>query len=381
MNFVIIGAGFTGAVLAQELAMAGYQVDVFEERGHVAGNCYSERDAETGVLLHKYGPHIFHTDSQKVWEYVNKFGKLVPYINRVKTTTQGKVFSLPINLHTINQYFNKTFTPSEAMDFIYSVAEKTIDEPESFEEQALKFVGKDLYEAFLEGYTIKQWGISPKLLPAAVLKRLPVRFDYNDNYFSHKYQGVPLKGYTPIVEKLLEHKNISVHLNAVCTDSIVNDFDHVFVTGPIDSWFRYLYGKLTYRTLRFKREDYNGDYQGCAVMNYGDIKVPYTRISEHKHFAPWENHTKTVIYKEYSLSCGKGDIPYYPVRLARDKAILKEYIELAKGQRGASFLGRLGTYRYLDMDVTIEEALVASERVLNAINVGAKIPVFFNSSF
>lgn len=377
MKFAIVGAGFTGAVLAQELAKAGHKIEIFESRNHIAGNCYSERDEKTGVMIHKYGPHIFHTDNEMVWNYVNRYSEFMPYVNRVKTTSQGRVFSLPINLHTINQYFNKTLNPDEAKEFINSTADKNIGEPKSFEEQAMKFVGKDLYEAFFKGYTIKQWGVSPTELPASILKRLPVRFNYDDNYFNHKFQGMPKEGYTAIVEALLSHENIQLHLNCIFNAVQAQEFDHVFYTGPIDAWFGYSEGRLGYRTLDFVREDHEGDYQGCAVMNYGDQNVPFTRISEHKHFAPWESHEKTAIFKEYSRECSEEDIPYYPIRLVDEKAMLNIYIEKAKTQTKVSFLGRLGTYRYLDMDVTIAEALSASQKILENLKIHQTIPTFF----
>lgn len=328
-------------------------------------------------MLHKYGPHIFHTDNATVWDYVNKFGEFMPYVNRVKTTSQNRVFSLPINLLTINQFFDKTLNPLEAKSFIASLADRSVGIPNSFEEQGLKFIGKELYEAFFKGYTIKQWGIDPKELPASILKRLPVRFNYDDNYFNHNYQGMPTEGYTPIFERLLSHSNIRVHLRQEFKNNDTDEYEHVFYSGPIDAWFDFSYGRLGYRTLDFVKETHAGDYQGCAVMNYGDQNVPYTRISEHKHFAPWENHKKTVIFKEYSRACGEKDIPYYPIRLINEKAILNVYIEEAKKQKKVSFIGRLGTYRYLDMDVTIEEALYASHKVLEAIENKKNIPAFF----
>lgn len=377
MNFAIVGAGFTGAVLAQEMAKAGHTINVYESRNHIAGNCYSERDEKTGIMIHKYGPHIFHTDNEVVWNYVNQFAEFVPYINRVKTTSQGGVFSLPINLHTINQYFKKTLNPAEAKAFIQSIADNSIEEPKSFEEQAMKFVGKNLYEAFFKGYTIKQWGVRPTELPASILKRLPIRFNYDDNYFSHKYQGMPKQGYTSIIEKLLSHEKIQIQINTKFSSEQTKEYDHVFYTGPIDAWFNFAEGRLGYRTLDFVCEEHDGDYQGCAVMNYGDQNVPYTRISEHKHFAPWEAHEKTIIFKEYSRECTEDDIPYYPIRLVNEKTMLKAYIEKAKIQTNVSFLGRLGTYRYLDMDVTIAEALDASQVTLQSIAEKKAIPVFF----
>lgn len=377
MHFAVVGAGFSGAVLAQELAKAGYKITVYDSRKHVAGNCYSERDEKTGVLLHKYGPHIFHTDSEEVWGYVTALAEFIPYVNRVKITTQSQVFSLPINLHTINQYFKKTLNPLEAKSYIHSLSDNIIQDPKTFEEQAMKFVGKDLYEDFFKGYTIKQWGVSPRELPASILKRLPLRFNYDDNYFNHKYQGIPRNGYTPIIDRLLNHENIQVKLDNKFHSKQANRFDHVFYTGPIDAWFNYDKGRLGYRTLDFIREDHAGDYQGCAVMNYGDEKIPYTRISEHKHFSPWENHEQTVIFKEYSRACEESDIPYYPVRLVNEKAMLSVYVEKARLLNNVSFLGRLGTYRYLDMDITIAEALEASKEIDKAVQDKTRIPVFF----
>jgi UDP-galactopyranose mutase len=379
MKFAIVGAGFSGAVIACELAKAGHEIEVFESRGHIAGNCYSERDESTGILVHRYGPHIFHTDNEEVWSYVNKLAEFMPYINRVKTTSQDRVFSLPINLHTINQYFDKTLNPMQAKEFIDSIADKSVQEPLSFEEQAMKFVGRELYEAFFKGYTIKQWGVSPTELPASILKRLPVRFNYDDNYFNHKYQGMPKEGYTPMVGKLLDNEKISLFLETEFKPELKGDYDHVFYTGPIDSWFGGKFGSLKYRTLDFVREEHEDDYQGCAVMNYGDENIKFTRISEHKYFAPWEKHNKTVVFKEYSREAGDGDVPYYPVRLVNDKAILKTYIKEAEREVGVSFLGRLGTYRYLDMDVTILEALDASKKVIKLLELGEEVPSFFNS--
>jgi UDP-galactopyranose mutase len=378
-KFAIIGAGFSGAVIANKLALEGYEVHVFESRNHVAGNCHTIRDKSSGIMLHQYGPHIFHTDSEKVWNFISRYATFIPYINRVKTTIKNRVYSLPINLHTINQFYNKAYNPKDAKTFIESLATKFSNEPETFEEQALHFVGKELYEAFFESYTLKQWGVSPKELPASILKRLPLRFNYDDNYFSHKYQGMPKEGYTKIVEKLLQNSNIQVKLNYEFNKLNSEKFDHIFYTGPIDAWFNFEFGRLGYRTLDFVREDHDGDYQGCAVMNYGEIDVPYTRISEHKHFAPWEKFEKTVIFKEFSRSCEIGDIPYYPIRLVKEKELLQTYVNKANSEKNVSFLGRLGTYRYLDMDVTILEALNASEHTIECINKGNSIPAFFNN--
>ncbi|MBF0612783.1 MAG: UDP-galactopyranose mutase [Magnetococcales bacterium] len=377
MNFAIVGAGLSGSVLAHELAQAGHSITLLESRNHPGGNVYSQRDEASGIMLHVYGPHIFHTDSQEVWSYVNRLAEFIPFINRIKTTVRGRVYSLPINLHTINQFYHKAFSPQEARQFIASISHSAMETPGSFEEQALQWIGKDLYENFFKGYTLKQWGIHPRELPAAILKRLPLRFNYDDNYYFNTFQGIPKEGYTPIIEKLLDHPQIQLSLNTPFQYKQKDSFDHVFYTGPLDGWFDYAYGRLGYRTLDFVREDHIGDYQGCALMNYGDVEVPYTRITEHKHFTPWEKHENTVIHKEYSRFCQPEDIPYYPIRLVREKALLHTYVEKAREQTRVSFLGRLATYRYLDMDVTIGEALAASRQTLAALHSNQAIPVFF----
>lgn len=374
----IVGAGLSGAVIGRELAQAGWRVEVIEARDHIAGNCHTERDAETGVMVHVYGPHIFHTDDAEVWDYVNRFETFLPYKNRVKTTYDGKVYSLPVNLHTINQFFGRSFRPDEARAFIEEIAEP-IEAPENFEEQALRFVGRDLYEAFFKGYTRKQWGCDPVELPASILKRLPVRFNYEDNYFFHTYQGMPESGYTGMVGRILDHPNIAVRLGESFVRSDAAQFDHVFYSGPLDGYFDYELGRLGYRTLDFERFTYDGDYQGCAVMNYGDYAVPHTRITEHKHFAPWEEHARSVCYREFSRECGPGDIPYYPIRLVKEKEQLAAYVRRAEEEATVTFVGRLGTYRYLDMDVTIREALDTAQAFLARRVRGGAMPVFVNA--
>ena len=357
LHFGMAGAGLSCAVIARELAQRGHRVDVFERRSHVAGNCHTERDPATGVMLHVYGPHIFHTDDEEVWQYVNRFMEFKPYVNRVKATTGGAVFSLPINLHTINQFFGKTLAPKAAQAFIESVADMSIVEPQSFEEQALRFVGPELYHAFFREYTLKQWGVDPSRLPASILKRLPVRFNYNDNYFAHRFQGMPAQGYTAMVEAILDHPGIVVHLGRDFPREDSRRFDHVYWSGPVDAYYGHDLGALPYRTLDFERFDADGDFQGCAVMNYCDASQPYTRITEHKHFSPWEEHAGTVCYREYSRACGPDDIPYYPVHLVQGDSMLEQYAARARAEPGVTFVGRLGTYRYMDMDVTIRAAL------------------------
>ena len=378
MRFAIVGAGFSGAVVARELAEAGHSIVVFDARDHVAGNCFTARHA-TGVMVHTYGPHIFHTQHEHVWQYINKFGEMMPYQHRVKAISKQTMYSLPVNLKTINQFFDRNFDADEAEKFIASKADNTITDPVSFEDQGLRFVGRELYEAFFAGYTSKQWGVDPKELPASILARLPVRFNDDDTYFSHPYQAIPKDGYTPIVEAILNHEEISVHLGTRFSPTESKEFgsfDHIIWTGPIDAYFGFEFGRLGYRTLDFVPEVADGDYQGHPVVNYCDTDVPYTRITEHKHFAPWESHDKTIVYREFSRLCGETDTPYYPIRLVKEKEQLLNYVQRARDAKGVTFIGRLGTYRYLDMDVTIHEALLASKTMLECIANKQPLPSF-----
>ncbi|SNR66410.1 UDP-galactopyranose/dTDP-fucopyranose mutase family protein [Paracoccus sediminis] len=379
MNILLVGAGLSGAVIGRTLAEAGHHCRVIDSRSHPGGNCHTERDADTGVMMHVYGPHIFHTDDAGVWDYVTRFADFVPFQNRVKTTSGGAVHSLPINLLTINQFFGRTLRPDEARAFLETKADTSIADPQNFEEQALRFVGRDLYEAFFKGYTEKQWGCSPTELPASILKRLPVRFNYDDNYFFHRFQGMPRDGYTAMVRAILDHPGITTDLDTPYDPAMAGECDHVFWSGPLDGFFGYGLGRLGYRTLDFERFDHDGDYQGCAVMNYGDREVPYTRITEHKHFSPWETHEKSVCYREYSRAAGPDDIPYYPIRLVREKALLEDYVRLARNTPGVTFVGRLGTYRYLDMDVTIREALDTAAAFLDGAAQGRRPGAFVHA--
>lgn len=367
-KILIVGAGFSGAVVANTLAKTGnYKIKIVDERNHIGGNCHTERDSLTNVMVHKYGPHIFHTSNEKVWNYVNSFGTFRPFVNRVKSIYKGQVYSMPINLHTINQFNAKSFGPEEARKWIESQGDTSISDPKTFEEQAKKFVGEKLYKAFFYGYTKKQWGTEPRNLPASILKRLPVRFNYDDNYYNDVYQGIPVEGYTAIIQKMMEHPNIEVRLGThfLGENEDNTDYDHVFYTGPIDAYFSFRFGRLGYRTVYFKEYRSDGDFQGNAVINYADEDVPYTRIHEHKHFAPWENHPKTIYFEEYSKETESSDIPYYPKRLEGDLEILKRYeSEVSKLER-VTFLGRLATYRYLDMHHIIEEALEIAEKFLD----------------
>lgn len=362
MRVLVVGAGLSGAVIARELADVGIGSCVVDERPHIAGNCYTERDPATGVMVHKYGPHIFHTDNERVWSYVNKHARMQPYVNRVKANVGGRIYSLPINLHTINQFFSTAMSPSEAKRFITSKAVQ--GRPIlSFEDQALAMVGPEIYQSFFKAYTEKQWGVSPTILPASILKRLPMRFTYDDNYFAHAYQGMPADGYTSLVESILRHPLIDVKTSCRFEDfGNLTDFSHLFYSGPMDRYFRYSRGRLSYRSLRFEKIQVEGDFQGTSVINYPDADIPFTRITEHKYFAPWEmeQFPCSVAMREYSIPCGLTDEPFYPVRLVDDTKTLRAYEDLCQSESGVTFVGRLGTYEYLDMDVAIERAFAAA---------------------
>lgn len=383
-KYLIVGSGFSGAVLANQLAKKlDCVIDVWDERSHIAGNCHTKRDAETGVMLHEYGPHIFNTDKKEIWDFVNSFVEFKPFVNRVKAKYKDSIYSLPVNLHTINQFFDKSFNPAEAEAFIESKADSSIEDPKSFEEQALKLIGPELYKAFFYGYTKKQWGCEPSELPASILKRLPVRFNYNDNYYNNIYQGIPVDGYTNLVEKLLDNEKISITLNKKFhySEELAKAYDHIFYTGPIDAFFHFKHGKLGYRTVYFEKHTTQGDYQGNAVINYCEEKVPFTRVHEHKHFAPWEQHENTVYFKEFSKETEAGDIPYYPKRLDADMQILAAYRADAMLTTGISFLGRLATYRYMDMHHVVGESLNFAENFANAIKNANNLPIFPAADF
>ncbi len=379
-KYLIIGAGFSGTVLANQLVnKSDCSIDIWDERKHIAGNCHTERDAQTGIMVHQYGPHIFNTDKKEIWDFVNSFVEFRPYVHRVKAMSNGKIYSLPVNLHTINQLFGRSFTPAEAKIFLETLADTSISDPQNFEEQALRFIGKELYYAFFYGYTKKQWGCEPTELPASILKRIPVRFNYDDNYHNNIFTGIPVDGYTALMQKLIDHPGIQVTLNKKFETTMdVSGYDHVFYTGPIDAWFNFKYGRLGYRTVTFETYYADGDFQGTTQMNYCDEAVPFTRITEHKHFTNWEQHEKTIYFKEFSKETGPADIPYYPKRLEKDKDLLLKYRYDAMELKQVSFLGRLATYRYMDMHNVIGEALHFAKFFLESKNSGGKPPVFPN---
>lgn len=379
-KYLIIGSGFSGAVLANRLVNGSdCSIEIWDERNHIGGNCHTKRDEQTGIMVHEYGPHIFNTDKRDIWDFVNSFVEFRPYVHRVKAVSGGKIYPLPVNLQTINQFFDKSLNPDEAKRFLETLADTSISDPQNFEEQALRFIGKELYQAFFYGYTKKQWGCEPTALPASILKRIPVRFNYDDNYHNNLFTGIPVEGYSALIQKLMDHPAIEIFLGRKFNSSMdVSGYDHVFYTGPIDAWFHFKYGRLGYRTVSFEKYYADGDFQGTSQMNYCDEAVPYTRITEHKHFTNWEQHDKTVYFKEFSKETTPDDIPYYPKRLENDKHLLLQYRGEAEQLEKVSFLGRLATYRYMDMHHVIGEAMAYAASFLSAISLNEKPPVFPN---
>lgn len=374
-KFLIVGAGFSGSVIARHLAEShDCKIDVIDKRNHIAGNCYTERDKETNVTVHKYGPHIFNTSIERVWQYVNSFAEFEPYTNRVKACSNGSIFSFPINLATINQLFNKQLSPLEAERFIREQAISEIKNPRNFEEQALSMVGEKIYKTFFYGYTKKQWGCSPKNLPASILKRLPIRFDYNDSYYNKKWQGIPKEGYTELVNNILDHKNISLNLETEFESVSKSDYDWTFYSGPIDQYFNYSKGKLGYRTVYFEEMRSSEIIQGNAVINYCDEDIPWTRIHEHRYFQPnRDDYNGSIAFKEYSKETTVEDEPYYPKHLEADRNLFNIYSALALREEKITFIGRLGTYQYLDMDRVINQSLTLCDNYLQHLDF-VKIP-------
>jgi len=356
MRVLVVGAGITGAVIARKLAENGHFISVIDQRNHVGGNCHTNRCEKTGVLEHVYGPHIFHTNDLEVFTFLSNHGEFEDYRHSVKALQNNSVYSLPINLHTINQFFGKTFNPEEAKDFIAKRGDRSIPDDGSFESLGRRTLGNELYEAFFKGYTEKQWGRSASEIPGFIFNRLPVRFNYDDNYFYHDKQAIPKHGYTEIVKSILDHINIEVQLNQFFERSLLNDYSHCFFSGRLDQFFEFKYGHLPYRTLKFERVVSKTDIQGTSVINYCDTKVPYTRITEFKYFS--KSPTKgSIAYREFSSECRPEDIPYYPVKTLHKNDRLKKYLELVGGEANVTFVGRLGSHRYLDMDQAIRAAL------------------------
>ncbi len=357
-DYLIVGAGLFGAVFAHEAALKGKKVKVIEKRNHIAGNIYTRE--EEGIQVHQYGAHIFHTSDKEIWDYVNQFAEFNRYTNSPVANYKGEIYNLPFNMNTFNKLWG-VVTPAEAQAKIEEQrAVLNGKTPENLEEQAISLVGTDIYEKLIKDYTEKQWGKPTTELPAFIIRRLPVRLTYDNNYFNDTYQGIPIGGYTQIVEKMLDHENIDVETNVDFfsnKEQYLKDFPKIVFTGMIDEFFDYKLGELEYRSLRFENETLDMEnYQGNAVVNYTDAETPYTRIIEHKHFE-FGNQAKTIITKEHSKTWEKGDEPYYPVNNDRNNHLYKSYKKLADEQGNVIFGGRLGHYRYYDMHQVIGAAL------------------------
>ena len=367
-DLVVVGTGLFGLTVAERMAEQGRKVLMIDRRDHLGGNAYSETDPDTGIEVHRYGAHLFHTSNERVWEYVNRFTAFTSYVHRVYTTHRGEVFPMPINLGTINQFFRSAYGPDAARALVREQAAELGDRrPGNLDEQGVSLIGRPLYEAFIQGYTAKQWQTDPRELPASIISRLPVRYTYDNRYFNDTHEGLPVGGYTAWLERMADHPNIEVRLSTdffddaqpVSKKAVVGQVPVVY-TGPVDRYFDDAEGSLSWRTLDFEREVLPvGDFQGTPVMNYADTEVPYTRILEFRHFHPEREYAsdKTVIVREYSRFAERGDEPYYPVNTPADRERLKRYRELMAHEPDVHFGGRLGTYQYLDMHMAIGSAL------------------------
>lgn len=370
MDLLVVGSGLFGLTVAERAAAAGRRVTVIERRSHIGGNAYSEREATTGIEVHRYGAHLFHTSNATVWEYVNRFTAFTSYVHRVYTNHEEVVFPLPINLGTINQFFGAAYSPAEARALIAGQAgEFDAKTARNLEERAIGLIGRPLYEAFIRDYTAKQWQTAPTHLPADIISRLPVRYTYDNRYFNDRWEGLPADGYTAWLERMADHPLIDVRLDTDFFDesqllnkrATVGQVPIVY-TGPVDRYFDFAAGELSWRTLDFEEEVLDvADHQGTSVMNYADADIPYTRVHEFKHFHPEReaelNAPRTIIMREYSRFATRADEPYYPVNTPQDRSGLLAYRELQKDEPAVHFGGRLGTYQYLDMHMAISSAL------------------------
>ncbi|CAN7374604.1 UDP-galactopyranose mutase [Brucella pseudogrignonensis] len=376
MNFenydiVIVGAGFFGATIAERVANElKRKVLILDRRDHIGGNAYSENDAQTGIEVHKYGAHLFHTPNKLVWDYLNNFTKFTDYKHRVYTSYKDQVYSMPINLGTVCQFFGRRMSPLEAQQLVLEQSRELGDKkPANLEEKAISLIGRPLYEAFIRGYTAKQWQTDPRELSEHIITRLPVRYNFDNRYFNDAYEGLPVDGYTAIFERMLS--NPLIHIQTGVDYFEVKDQipagKPVVYTGPIDKFFDYKAGELGWRTIDFEPEVLQvGDFQGTAVMNYADENIPFTRILEFRHFNPERDYQKekTIIVREYSRFAQRGDEPYYPIDTQKDKKTYLDYKEMADAERDVIFGGRLGTYRYLDMHQAIGAALKCYETTI-----------------
>ncbi|MDN6302343.1 MAG: UDP-galactopyranose mutase [Brachybacterium sp.] len=376
-DLLIVGSGLFGLTIAERaVAEHGAKVTIIDRRPHVGGNAYSEADEQTGIEVHKYGAHLFHTSNERVWEYVNRFTEFTGYQHKVYTTHQGEVYPMPINLGTVNQFFRSARTPDEARELIQEQAgEFAGKDPENLNDKGISLIGRPLYEAFIKNYTGKQWQTDPKDLPASIISRLPVRYTYNNRYFNDTYEGLPKDGYTAWLERMADHPNIEVQLNTDYFDTsqplnkdAVRGNIAVVYTGPMDRYFDFELGELGWRTIDLETEHHDvGDFQGTSVMNYADAEIPYTRIIEPRHFHPERDYypsDRTVIQREYSRFAESGDEPYYPINSGRDRERVLAYRKLADAEPRTLFGGRLGTYQYLDMHMAIGSALTMADNKL-----------------
>lgn len=360
-DYLIVGAGLFGAVFAHEMTAKGKKCLVIDKRAHIGGNIYTEEIE--GINVHKYGAHIFHTSNKAIWDYVNRFATFNRYTNSPVARYKDEIYNLPFNMNTFNKLWG-VIAPQEAKEKIEEqVKEAGIVNPSNLEEQAISLVGKDIYEKLVKGYTEKQWGKRADELPAFIIKRLPVRMTYDNNYFNDLYQGIPVGGYTPMIEKLLEGSDVLLNTDYFGDrEAFNNKAEKVLFTGMIDEYFDYCFGELEYRSLKFESQVLDTDnYQGNAVVNYTEYEVPYTRIIEHKHFE-YGTQPKTVITKEYPAKWKHGDEPYYPMNDDKNNALYEKYKELATKEDKVLFGGRLGMYKYYDMHNVIEEALKLSSK-------------------
>jgi UDP-galactopyranose mutase len=358
-DYLVVGCGMFGAVFARRAAECGRRVLVVDKRDHIGGNCYSESIA--GVEVHRYGPHIFHTDDERVWDFVNRFARFNHYRHHGRVHYRGRTYSFPINLMTLAQLWGVQ-TPAEAERKLHDVR-VPCERPRNLRDWILSQVGEELYETFVRGYTTKQWGRDPAELPPSIIRRIPIRQAYDDRYFADRFQGIPIGGYTRMFENMLDHESIEAELGVDYfehADELKHAAGKTVYTGKIDELFDYRYGELEYRSLRFEHEVLKGDFQGAAVMNYSDAAVPFTRITEHKHFA-FQTSADTVITREYPTRCERRDVPYYPIRDAANSALYERY--RADAQRAGLVLGgRLATYQYYDMHQIVAQALSLADK-------------------
>lgn len=372
-DLVVVGSGFFGLTVAERAATEGYRVLVLDRRSHIGGNAYSEFEPETGIEVHRYGSHLFHTSNERVWEYVHRFTKFNNYQHHVLTIHQGRIYPMPVSLATICDFFGKALSPDQARELVDShIREESIVDPANLEDKAISLIGRPLYEAFIRGYTAKQWQTDPKELPPEIITRLPVRYTFNTRYFNDTWEGLPVEGYTTWLSNMATHPNIDVRLDIDFFDirSELPGDKPIVYTGPLDEYFGFSEGHLTWRTLDFDVEVIDlPDFQGTSVMNYADESVPFTRIHEFKHLHPERKNAsgKTVIMREFSRFAQQADEPYYPINTAEDRKHLQSYREATNREPNVIFGGRLGTYQYLDMHMAIASALTTFDNEVNPL--------------